>query len=280
MTTTADKASSAGHKANKAGKKAADSDSLRWVARLGLVSRGVMYGTVGLLAANVARGSGNDASKEGATRALGSNGFGRAALVVAALGFAGYALWRLVEATLRPGDKGVAGRLGSGGKALLYGGFAVSTLSYAVTKNNEDGDAKNHHLAAKVMDLPLGRWVVGLVGLVLIGTGIWNVYRVVSGRYRKRLKEAKLSHTQKRLVAICAGIGLPARGVAFALVGTFLVRAAVTYDPKEAEGLDGALRRLGEAPFGRSMILLVAFGLVVFGLWSFVEAKYREVLES
>lgn len=272
--------STAGHKANKAGQKAADSDSLRWAARLGLVARGVMYGTIGILAAMVAAGSRASADRPGAMRAIGGNGLGRVALVVAAIGFAGYALWRVAEATIRPGDKGVPGRLASAGKALLYGGFAVTTASYAFTRNGKDGDAKQHDVAARALDLPLGRWLVGLAGVALLGAGAWNVYRAVSGKYRKRLKEGKLSRTQRRLVAVCAGIGLPARGVAFALVGTFLVRAAINYDAHEAEGLDGALRRVREAPLGPVMIALVAAGLVMFGVWSFVEARYREVLES
>ena len=275
-TTTAGPARSA----REAGKKAAGSDGLKGLARLGLVARGVMYGTVGVLAANVARGSHDDASKEGATRAIGANGLGLVALVVVAIGFGGYALWRFAEATVRPGDKGVLGRVASAGKGLLYGGFCVTTLSYVLTRESKDSDQKHHHLAARAMDLPLGRWLVALAGLALVGAGVWNVYRAASGRYRKRLKNGKLSRGQRRLVAVCAGIGLPARGVAFGLVGTFLVRSAVTYDPNEAEGLDGALRRLGQAPYGRPLILLVAAGLVVFGVWSLVEARYREVLES
>jgi hypothetical protein len=268
------------HKARAAGKKAGESDTVRLLARLGLVARGVMYGTVGVLAANVARGSRGSADRPGAMRAIGGNGLGRVALVVAALGFAGYAVWRLVEATVRPGDRGVMGRFASAGKGLLYAGFAVTTASYAITHHGKDGDAKQRDATARAMDLPLGRWLVALAGIALLGAGIWNVYRAASGRYRKRLKDGKLSRLQRRLVAACAGIGLPARGVAFALVGAFLVRAAVTYDAKKAQGLDGALRTLGRAPYGRPLLVLVAVGLMVFGLWSFVEARYREVLES
>ena len=271
MTTTA---------ARRGANKAARSVGVRRVARLGLVGRGALYVVVALLAANIARGSRAAADREGALRTLGQNGFGRALLAAAAFGFAGYALWRVLEATVRPGDKGVPGRLTSLAKAALYTGFAVTTTEYVITRRSENANHKHMGIAGRVMQWPLGRWIVAAVGLALVAAGVWNVYRGVSGRFRKHLQEEELAKEARPWVYGVALFGLVSRGVAFALVGFFVVQAAVGYDPEKAQGLDASLRKLAQAPYGRPLLLVVAAGLTAFGLWCLVEARYRKVLSK
>jgi hypothetical protein len=260
--------------------KAADSDGVQRIARLGLVGRGLLYVVVALLAANIARGSRAEADREGALRVIGQNGLGRLALIVVAVGFAGYALWRVLEATVRPGDKGAGGRVTSLFKAALYTGFAITTTEYVITRRSENANRKHMDIAGRVLGWPLGRWIVGAVGLALLGAGAWNVYRALSGKFRKHLKEHELGDAATAWVVAVAVFGLVARGVAFALVGFFVLQAAIGYDPEKAQGLDASLRKLAQAPYGRPLLLVVAAGLVSFGLWCFVEARYRRVLKS
>lgn len=276
MTTTA----TAARTARKAGRRAARSDSVRRLARLGLAGRGLLYVTVALLAVGVARGSHAEADRQGALRTIGTHLIGRIALAAVAAGFAGYAVWRLIEATVRPGDKGPGGRVASAAKGLLYAGFAVTTASYVVTRHSGDARDKQRDLTARVLGWPAGRFIVVAAGAALLVAGGVNVWRAVSRRYRKHLKEHELGDNAGRWVDGVAIVGLLARGVAFGLVGAFLVEAAVTYDPEKSQGLDGALRRLAGAPYGRPALLLVAVGLATFGVWSFVEARYRRVLGS
>jgi hypothetical protein len=267
-------------KATDAGRRAARSDGVQRLARLGLVGRGLLYVVVAVLAANVARGSHAEADRQGALRAIGEHLVGRVALVVVAFGFAGYALWRLLEATVRPGDKGVGGRVAAAAKGCLYAAFAVSTAAFAVTRHNHNANTQNKDLTARVLGWPAGRLLVAAVGLAVVAGGLVNGWRAVSGRYRKHLKENEIDDRAEPWVYAVAVVGLLARGVAFALVGTFLVQAAWRYDPKQAEGLDGALRRLAALPLGTALLVAVAVGLAAFGLWSFVEARYRRVLSS
>lgn len=277
MTTTVADARRA---ARDAGRRAARSDSVQRLARLGLAGRGLLYLTVAFLAVGVARGSHAEADRQGALRAIGTHVVGRVALAVVAFGFAGYAVWRLAEATVRPGDKGVGGRVASGAKALLYAGFAVTTGSYVVTRHSADARARQRDLTARVLGWPAGRFLVVAAGLALLAAAGYNVWRALSRRYRKHLKEHELAPDARPWVDGVAIVGLLARGVAFGLVAAFLVESAVTYDPAKSEGLDGALRRLAGAPYGRPSLLLVAAGLAAFGVWSFVEARYRRVLDS
>jgi hypothetical protein len=268
-------------RAKHQGRKAAESDTVEWLARLGLFARGALYIVVGLLAFGVARGGAEQADKQGALRTIARLPLGRWSLLFVAAGFAGYALWRFAEATVRPGDKGVGGRVFSAIRGLLYTGFCVTTLSFVLTKDSTNSDAKERGYTQRVLDWGTpGRLLVAAVGLGLIATGLWNAWRALSDRYRKHLKEGEIPRRTLRWLKPFAYAGLAARAVAFSLVGAFFIQAAVTYDPDKARGLDDSLRAVARAPWGEAMIVLVAIGLVAFGLWCFVEARYREVLGS
>lgn len=261
-------------------RKAAKSDTVEHLGRFGNIARGVLYLVVGTLAANVARGSAEQADRQGAVRAIGQTTFGRVGLVLIAVGFAGYALWQLAEATIRQDDRGTASRLKAAGHALLYTFLCVTTVGFVVTRHSENTDDKDRNLTARVMEWPGGRFLVAAVGLSLIAMGVANAARALTGRYRKHLKEGEIDRRTLRWLKPFAYAGLAARTVAFSLVGTFFIQAAVTYDPSKARGLDDSLRQVAKAPFGEAMIVLVAIGLVAYGLWLFVEARYRDVLGS
>lgn len=261
-------------------KQVAESDTVEWLARLGLVARGALYLVVGTLAFKLAMGSTQQADRHGAFRALGRNAVGRWSLLLVAVGFLGYALWRFAEATVRPGDKSALSRIGSACRAVLYVAFAVTTVSFVVTKHAENSDEQERDYTARVLEWPGGRYLVAAVGLALVAVGVANAWRALSGKYRKRLKQGEIPAGTMRWLKPFAFAGLAARFVVFSLVGAFLVQAAVTYDADKARGIDGSLRTIRKLPYGDPLILLVAAGLVAFGLWCFVEARYRKVLGS
>jgi hypothetical protein len=132
-------------------------------------------------------------------------------------------------------------------------------------------------MTARVMKWPAGRWIVGAVGIAILGAGVFNVWRGVTGRFRKNLKLRKMGKLEDRAFAIIGGIGHAARGVVFGLIGFFLVRAAYQYDQNEAVGLDGALGKVLQQDYGDTLLALVAAGLVAYGLYCYIEAGYREV---
>ena len=75
-------------------------------------------------------------------------------------------------------------------------------------------------------------------------------------------------------------VGLLARAVVFGLIGWFLGKAAVEYDPDEAIGLDGALAKLTEAPYGPLLLGLTAAGLIAYGLFCIAQARYRDAMRA
>ena len=239
---------------------------------------------VGFLAVRVALlGHGQTPDRSTALKTVVDEQFGRALLGAIAVGLAGYAIWQLARALLGGDlegggeDESIFKRIGYAGRGIFYGALFVSTL-LIVLGADEGGDRnKEDKATAYVLDLPLGQYLVGAVGLAFLAASLVNVYRGVTRKFREKLKLRKMSDFEDKAYSVVGVIGFVARGVVFGLVGIFLVRAAYDYDPKEAVGIDGALAKLAQASYGPFLLGLTAAGLFAFGLYSFVEARYRGV---
>jgi hypothetical protein len=257
------------------------------LARSGLVAKGASYGLVGVLAVKLAFGVGGKAtSRQGALQTLAHHTFGKFVLVLLALGLAGYAVWRFVEAVVERDDDGDdkgklkmwGKRAGYVGRGLIYAGLTVSAVKILLgSGGSESQDQKAHHTAATVFGWPGGRWLVGAAGIVVIGVGLWNLYRGISQKFADKWRTGGMSHLQRTWGVRAGVLGHVARGVVFGLIGVFVTKAAVDYDPKDAIGLDGALRKLAEASYGPYLLGVTAAGLVCYGLYCLVDARYRDV---
>jgi hypothetical protein len=255
-----------------------------WVeraGRLGLVAKGTLYAIVGLLAIQIPLRLGGEATdRQGALRTVAQQPLGEVLLLALALGLIGYAVWRFVQAFLDRGDegtgpKGVAKRIGYLGRGVLYVGSAVAAFAIVAGAGSSGGNEQEE--AANVMEWPLGRWIVAAVGVGFLAAGGYNVYRSLTTKFRKELHEHEMARAA-RPWAIAVGVfGHAARGVVFGLIGIFLVRAGWQYDPEEAIGIDGALRKLAQGPFGELLLGAVAAGLLAYAAFCFVQARYREV---
>jgi hypothetical protein len=257
-------------------------DWLARLARAGMVAQGVMYLLVGGLAIELALGlGGKTTDQRGALHTIADEWYGLAALLALAVGFAGYALWRFAVAVLgekmeSEEDVGVAKRLLYAGRALIYAGLCYSAVKLLLTRDSGKSNTEDK-ATATVFDWPAGRWLVGAAGVAIVGYGLWNGYRALSRNFEKDLKVEQMSGGERRLVCAVGRAGFAARGVVFTLIGVFVVKAALEYDPNEPVGLDGALQRLSEQPYGPTLLGTVAAGLIAFGVFSLARARYREV---
>ena len=266
-------------------RRATNSSWVEGLARAGLVARGVLYLVVGVLALQVAlRQQSQSPDNSGALAALAHQPLGKVLLAAVAVGFAGYALWRFLSAVLdvegRGDSAGAWARRGADlARALLY--TALFTAAARLVTGSSGEDRTNEaDLTAKVMRLPWGRVAVALVGMAIMGGGLYNGYRALSRKYKDKLSTGSMTRSGRRWVTRVATAGLSARMVVFLLIGGFLVKAAVRYDPNEAVGVDGALQRLAAGTYGPWLLGVLAVGLFMFGLYSLVEARYRRVLEG
>jgi uncharacterized protein DUF1206 len=253
------------------------------LARWGLVSKGSLYLLVGLIAADVSVGGGERLQdRSGALAALADTWYGKLLVGLLAVGLAGYAAWRFAEAVLgRPlegGKKeGWLKRLGYLARAVWYLGLFGVALSVLYGANESSGSRQEDRFTARVLELPLGRWIVAAVGLGILGAGAFNIWRGVTTKFCDNLKLRKMSDFEERAFKTLGVVGHLARGVVFGLIGFFLVRAAWQYDPKETVGLDGALAKVLQQDYGDTLLAIVSGGLIAFGLYCYAEARYREV---
>ena len=258
---------------------------IEYLARAGLAGRGLVYLLVAFIAFQLPAGKPASADKEGALASLSSKPWGFPVLTAIAIGFAGYAIWRLVEAILDPEGKskkpeGKWKRVGYLFRGVLYSVFAVNTVKIAITQQSEGSTQKAQKTTAGVFDLPGGKWLVLAFGLGVMAAGAYNGYRAFARKYRKDFKEREMSARERKILFPLAAAGLYARAVVFIMVGIFFVNAAVTFDPQKAVGLDGALRKIVASPGGPLMLTMVAAGLGAFGVFSLAQARYRSVMNS
>src|SRR6266581_4208088 len=260
-------------------RRASDSPAAHALARAGLIARGIIYILIGWVAILVALGqSSRQADQQGALQLLARQPYGLVSLWLLGIGFAGYALWRLSEAAFGvTGEGNSAGpRLKSLIRAVIYAGFAYLTFQ-VISGTGGSQSRKQHDMTAKIMHHSGGRWLVGIVGLIIVIAGLTLVFEGIRRKFMKFLRTSQMSLRTRRIVERLGVTGTAARGVVFALIGVLVVEAAVTYKPAKAGGIDKALLTLRNQPFGEALLILAALGLIIFGIYGLCEARWRRV---
>jgi hypothetical protein len=266
---------SAGHQAEGAARRAANSRTFDRLARFGMACRGVLYALIGVLALQIAfGGGGKQADKTGAVRTVAEQPFGTALLWLMAVGFVALALWQLSEALI--GGLDAKHRVEAAARTVVYALIVGTILSFLLRgTTGRSGNEQSKDLTATVMGWPGGQLIVGAVGLGVIALGGYWIYEGVKKKFAKHLRTGEMSPTARRVVEKLGMVGYSARGVIAVAAGIFFVHAAITFDPKEAKGIDSTLRSLAGTPLGPWLLVVVALGLVVFAAYCFCEARWR-----
>jgi hypothetical protein len=252
------------------------------LARLGYATEGVVYTLIGLLAAAAAFGTGGRATgQRGAFEVVAGSPFGGVLLGLIAVGLLGYALWRSVQAIADPDEEGtdvkaLGKRVGYGVSALVYAGLAFSAAGL-VLGTASDGGGSPDDWTALLLSWPLGQVLVVGVGAAVVGVGLHELYQTYKAEFLKYLKLDEMGEKARQWTERWGRLGIAARGMVLVIVGTFLIRAALEYDPQEARGLGGALQTLAQQPLGPWLLGAVALGLVAYGLFMLSVARYRRI---
>jgi Domain of Unknown Function (DUF1206) len=271
--------------AASAADRAGDSKGLENLARIGLLAYGLVHLLVAWLALQLAwGGGGGEADQSGAMATLTQSPVGKPLLWIIAIGLVALAVWQAAEALhWRTGLRGVGRQkkkaLQNIGKsiarAVVYIALAVTAVKFAVGSGKSSAQQQQQGTAG-VFGWPGGRFLVGIAAIVLIGVGANLVYKGVKKTFLEQIDLTEAPPSARRLITRLGQVGFPAKGVALALVGGLLGWAAITFDPAKASGLDGALRTVLDAPFGKALLTLVAVGIAAFGVFCFFRARYPE----
>ena len=272
-------------KGKRAAKEAAYSPTMEKLTRLGYGIKGLIYITIGLLAIQGALGKGKTpADQLGAIRTFSELPFAQVLLWVVLIGLISYALWGVIRAILDPFHKGtdMKGLVARGGyliSAATYASFVLPT--YRLLMGGSSGSGSNQtQLVAQIMSLPMGRFLVGLIGVAAIGAGLYQCYLGIESKFEKQFKTYALTPENYRIAIQMGRFGTIARGIVFAIVGFFFFLAAYTASPGRAQGIDGALNYLAKQPYGLWLMGIVAAGLIAFGVYSLMTAAWFRFKQS
>jgi uncharacterized membrane protein YidH (DUF202 family) len=259
------------------------SKAIELASRLGYAARGLVYlglGSIVLLAALDLTPRAKGAKS--LLRAWADWPLGWALIGAIGLGLAGFAAWRFLQAIFdadRHGrsPKAWAVRIGQAVSGLVYGGLALSAfelLDQFEDVGELDEEQSIHRTAGTILDLPYGDSLLIGAGLVVLAFGVGNVIQGVMQDFSKRLD---CGDRLCRVVVPLAKVGYGARGLASLPLGVFLVMAGVEARAGEARSWGGALQAVEHQPFGTSALCVVAVGLIAFGLFGLIEARYRRI---
>jgi len=262
----------------------------RWIvaaAKLGYAAKAIVYATIGVVALlAAAHTGGHTTGSHGAFVAILSQPFGRVLLGMLGVGLAGYALWRLVQAVMDADHRGsnlqgLSARIGVAFAGLVYAGLAYSALRLFFgmgTQLSDDQEAKS--LTALLLAQPFGPWLVAAAGVVIAILAIHEVYVAVTANFVSKLELEQAGPGTRTFVVRCAQIGHLARAVVFAIIGVFLIGAAIHSDPREARGLGGALLVLEQQPYGNWLLATVAAGFLAYAAYLLLLILYRRILND
>ncbi len=258
--------------------RATDSDAFEYTARAGFVTSGVLHLLVAYIVLRIAFGSGGHADQSGALATLAGQTGGPLILWVAAIGLAALGLWRVAEAIVgsKPGE-------GSGphqddtpawkrakplGLAIVNFAIALSAARFAMGSGQQSSQ-QNASMSAQLMQSGWGTTLLIAVGLGLAGVGGYHVYKGVSKKFLKDLRVS--GGTWITAVGVS---GYAAKGLVLAGAGLLVIIATLQADPSKAAGLDAAVKTLGQAPFGKLLLILAAVGIAAFGVYNFVRGRF------
>lgn len=272
--------------AQRGARQLEQSTVVQWLGRLGDVCYGVVHIVIAWLALQVAfggsSGSTNQVNQQGAITEISAQPFGKVLLWVVAVGLVAFGVWQLLAALtsyrwITKEGKRTRKRLGSASRGVAVLVIAAFTLKLLFSDPTSSGNSKQQEWTARLMSVPFGRILVGLVAIGVIVAAVIIARRGLAKKFLVDLDLQKLPTGAQTWTKWLGVVGFAAKGVAYAVVGILVGVAAITFDPKKAGGLDKALRTLAAQPFGVVLLTAVALGLAAYGVYCFADARCRKI---
>ncbi|MBJ7607954.1 MAG: DUF1206 domain-containing protein [Candidatus Dormibacteraeota bacterium] len=261
--------------------RALDKQWMERVARAGILSRAVNYMVLAILVTAVLLGRSNkEVDRRGAVEGIAGAPLGRTLLVLLCMGFVAYIAWQLLRAVASRRDQGPAANTGrralAVGTAVVYAAFLVTTVRVLVGSSTQSPQNDQDSLTARLLGASGGRLLVVLAGAAIIIVGLVLVGYAASRKFETLLDTSSMGRSMRRAAAVLGIAGQAARGLVFVIVGGFVLSAGISADAAQSKGLDASLKTLAAQRFGALMLSVVALGFLAFGLYSLIDARYRD----
>ncbi|WP_062301785.1 DUF1206 domain-containing protein [Demequina subtropica] len=248
-------------------------DAWERAARAGYAVSGLLHVALGAVIVRIGIGAGGEADQSRLLASVGDGALGRVLLVAAGAALLALAAWQAADA-VRTSE--ARDRVKAAGKAAVYLALAATAVSIALGSAAQDQDSQAHGIAGTLMGAPAGRILVGAVGLGIVAAGAFHVVKGVTRRFEEELR----SPTRREVglgIRWLGTVGYVAKGLALGVVGALFTFAAIAADPDKAEGIDGAVERLRDAPGGPAIVIAVGLGFAAYGLFAIARTRYARM---
>ena len=254
-------------------------------ARFGFYTKGFLFIVIGMLAVFVAIGQkgGELADPSGALAAIAEKPYGRILLIIFIVGALSHGGWNILRGVADIDNaggnvQGIIKRCIAAGMGIFYIGLAWTAWTIVITEKVTPRNGEiPRTLAGILLALPLGAFLVLIIGLIIIGAGVHECYSGITGKYQENFRLFPLSNGKRRFISALGVVSFTARALIMGLMGYFFITAAINYNADEAAGLDGALATLARTGYGKTLLFVTAAGLVCHGVLSLYEAKFRRI---
>lgn len=251
----------------------------------GYIAKGVVYSLIGLftlIGVIGSAGSGGSGGPKAVINWIGTNPFGNILLFLIGLGLLAYCSWRWYTAVKdkenEGSDKeGIAKRIGYAVSGTAYGVLSAHAFKLALGSGGGGGGQSKQDIIAEILSKSWGPWVVGIIAVIMAGVAIFQLYRALKDKHMEGIEGLQLSEDQRKTFERTGEIGLTARFVVYGIISYFLFRAALMDDPSQFKGVGESLSYIGQQAYGQVLLAIVGLGLLAYGLFMFVRAKYERV---
>jgi hypothetical protein len=257
-------------------------------ARIGFAAKGIVYILVGILAGMQAVGlGGRTASPSEALEVVRGGTFGTVLLWALAIGLAAYVLWCAFSAIADPERhgrdvRGLAMRIGDAVRAIVYGGLAVT--AFAIAKSGGSGAGSGgggaRSRTEELLSQPAGPWIVGAIAAILAGYALIRLRKVWTAEFMDELRLHGGLARRRDVVRRIGQAGIGSQALVLLMISGFLGWAAIDQTSRHARGLEGALITLAQQPYGPVLLGLAALGLIAFGVFQGIIARYKAINPS
>jgi len=267
---------------------AARSTGLRRLAAAGLVGYALIHLLVGWLAVTLAwehhspsRTGQRPTDSSGALALVSQSPLGDVVLWLLAVGLGGLCVWQGVEVLRHhrrvpePGSerrRALVQTVKTVGTAIFYGYLTFSTVRAAL--GHRQGRRSQQHAVAGVLGWPGGQVIVATVAVVVAAIGLYLARKGARSDFVDEIDLDGFTPGLRTIALRISQIGFVLKGTALVLVGVVVGWAALSADPSQGDGMDGALRVIAGEPFGRWLLTVIAAGLAAYAVYCLARARH------